>query len=98
MDKELCEQMKKQSLCGTEEYAHILAQEQAEWNQMYDEIIVQKIDMFNKLISMHTIECYDLVEKLLDDYMTIQVQKRNTNYAYMIVLLQIYRAERKKSK
>lgn len=83
-------------LYGTEQYAHILAQEQGEWNRVYDELIVRKIDMFNKLISMHNIECYNLVEQLLDDNMTIQVEERNTNYAYMIFFLQIYRAEKKK--
>lgn len=81
-------------LCGTEEYAVCLAQEEQEWHQYYDALIEKKIQLFDKLVCMHTIEAYDLIEKLIDDAMTEAVQKRNTSYAFMVIFVQIYRAEK----
>lgn len=82
-------------ICGTEHYAKCLAKEEREWHEKYDSLIRKKIELFDKLICVHKTEAYDMVERLIDDAMTEEVQTRDTNYAYMVVFVQIYRAERK---
>ena len=63
---------------GSEAYAKLLAQEEREWHEQYDALIDRKIEIFDKLLQMHSTESYALIEKLADDAMTENAAKRNT--------------------
>ena len=76
---------------GSEAYAKLLAQEEREWHEQYDALIDRKIEIFDKLLQMHSAESYALIEKLVDDAMTA---KWNTSYAWIIIFTQIYQAEK----
>lgn len=80
--------------CGSEKYAVLLEQEEREWHARYDALIDRKIQIFNRLLCMHTEESYALIEKLTEDAMTKEVEKRNTDYAFMVIFAQIFRAEK----
>ena len=75
---------------GSEAYAKLLAQEEREWHEQYD----RKIEIFDKLLQMHSAESYALIEKLVDDAMTENAAKWNTSYAWIIIFTQIYQAEK----
>lgn len=79
---------------GSEAYAKLLAQEEREWHEQYDALIDRKIEIFDKLLQMHSAESYALIEKLADDAMTENAAKRNTSYAWIIIFTQIYQAEK----
>lgn len=79
---------------GSEAYAKLLAQEEQEWHEQYDALIDRKIEIFDKLLQMHSAESYALIEKLVDDAMNESVAKRNTSYAWIISFTQIYQAEK----
>lgn len=79
---------------GSEAYAKLLAQDEREWHAQYDALIARKIEIFNKLLQMHSAESYGLIEKLVDDAMTENVAKRNTSYAWIVIFTQIYQAEK----
>lgn len=79
---------------GSEAYAKLLAQDEREWHAQYDALIARKIEIFNKLLQMHSAESYGLIEKLVDDTMTENVAKRNTSYAWIVIFTQIYQAEK----
>ena len=50
---------------GSEAYAKLLAQDEREWHAQYDALIARKIEIFNKLLQMHSAESYGLIEKLV---------------------------------
>lgn len=79
---------------GSEAYAKLLAQEEREWHEQYDALIARKLEIFDKLLQMHSAESYELIEKLVGDAMTENVAKRNTPYAWIVIFTQIYRAEK----
>lgn len=79
---------------GSEAYAKLLAQEEREWHEQYDALIDRKIEIFDKLLQMHSAESYALIEKLVDDAMTENAAKRNTSYEWIVIFSQIYRAEK----
>lgn len=79
---------------GSEAYAKLLAKEEREWHEQYDALIDRKIEIFDKLLQMHSAESYALIEKLADDAMTENAAKRNTSYAWIIIFTQIYQAEK----
>ena len=79
---------------GSEAYAKLLAQEEREWHEQYDALIDRKIEIFDKLLQMHSAESYALIEKLVDDAMTENAAKWNTSYAWIIIFTQIYQAEK----
>lgn len=79
---------------GSEAYAKLLAQEEREWHEQYDALIDRKIEIFDKLLQMHSAESYALIEKLVDDAMTENAAERNTSYAWIIIFTQIYQAEK----
>ena len=79
---------------GSEAYAKLLAQDEREWHAQYDALIARKIEIFNKLLQMHSAESYGLIEKLVDDTMTENVAKRNSSYAWIVIFTQIYQAEK----
>ena len=56
---------------GSEAYAKLLAQDEREWHAQYDALIARKIEIFNKLLQMHSAESYGLIEKLVDDAWTL---------------------------
>ena len=80
---------------GSEAYAKLLARDEREWHAQYDALIARKIEIFNKLLQMHSAESYGLIEKLVDDAMTENAAKRNTSYAWIVFFTQVYRAEKK---
>ena len=79
---------------GSESYAKLLAQEEQEWHEQYDALIARKLEIFDKLLQMHSAESYGLIEKLVGDAMTENVAKRNTSYAWIVIFTQIYQAEK----
>lgn len=79
---------------GSEAYAKLLAQEEREWHEQYDALIDRKIEIFDKLLQMHSAESYALIEKLVDDAMTENAAKRNTSYEWIVIFSQIYQAEK----
>lgn len=79
---------------GSEAYAKLLAQEEREWHAQYDALIDRKIEIFDKLLQMHSAESYALIEKLADDAMTENAAKRNTSYAWIIILHRFIRQRR----
>lgn len=79
---------------GSEAYAKLLVQEEQEWHEQYDALIARKLEIFDKLLQMHSAESYGLIEKLVDDAMTENVAKRNTSYAWIVIFTQIYQAEK----
>ena len=60
----------------SEAYAKLLAQEEREWHEQYDALIDRKIEIFDKLLQMHSAESYALIEKLVDDAMTENAAKK----------------------
>ncbi len=86
--------MSLKDICRTEEYAIDLAKKERKWHDQYDSLIDEKIAIFNKIIRFHTAQAYDLLDKLINDPMTEEVQTKNTLYAYMVIFIQVYRAER----
>lgn len=80
---------------GSESYAKLLARDEREWHAQYDALIARKIEIFNKLLQMHSAESYALIEKLVDDAMTENAAKRNTSYAWIVFFTLVYRAEKK---
>lgn len=79
---------------GSEEYAAFLEQEELEWHNNYDELIIRKLELYDRLISMHQKETYDMISQLIDDESTLVIQKRNNDYAYMVIFNQIYESEK----
>lgn len=82
---------------GSEEYATLLEQEELEWHNNYDELIARKLELYDRLISMHQKETYDMISQLIDDESTPVIQKRNNDYAYMVIFNQIYESEKEAS-
>lgn len=79
---------------GSEAYAKLLAQEEREWHEQYDALIDRKIEIFDKLLQMHSAESYALIEKLVDDAMTENAAKWNTSYAWIIISHRFIRQRR----
>lgn len=79
---------------GSEQYARLLAQEESEWHVVYDEIIEKKLEIFDQLLRMHTEQSYALIETLIMDKMTLEIEKRNADYGFAVIFTQIFKAQK----